>query len=32
VYDAVAWSSVIPLTAASIQSGGQPQAFPRFTS
>ncbi|MBN1343343.1 MAG: Gfo/Idh/MocA family oxidoreductase [Phycisphaerae bacterium] len=30
VYDAVVWSSLMPLTAASIRAGGQPQAFPDF--
>ena len=31
VYDAVAWSSIIPLSAASIADGGGPKAFPDFT-
>jgi predicted dehydrogenase len=31
VYDAVAWSAIIPLTAASIRAGGAPQKFPDFT-
>ena len=30
VYDAVAWSSIMPLSAASIRAGGEPQAFPDF--
>ncbi|MBN1345763.1 MAG: Gfo/Idh/MocA family oxidoreductase [Phycisphaerae bacterium] len=30
VYDAVAWSSIMPLSAASIRAGGQPQEFPDF--
>ncbi|GAF69669.1 unnamed protein product, partial [marine sediment metagenome] len=30
VYDAVAWSSIIPLSAASIRAGGKPQPFPDF--
>ena len=30
VYDAVVWSSITPLSAASIQAGGKPQAFPDF--
>jgi predicted dehydrogenase len=30
VYDAAAWSSIIPLTAASIETGGKPQEFPDF--
>lgn len=30
VYDAVAWSSIIPLSAASIEAGGRPVAFPDF--
>ncbi len=32
VYDAAAWSAVIPLSEASVQAGGAPQAFPDFTS
>jgi predicted dehydrogenase len=30
VYDAVAWSSIMPLSGASIRAGGRPQAFPDF--
>ncbi len=30
VYDAVAWSSITPLSAASIEAGGKPVAFPDF--
>ncbi len=30
VYDAVVWSSIIPLSAASIEAGGKPVAFPDF--
>ncbi len=30
VYDAVVWSSIMPLSAASIRAGGKPQAFPDF--
>ncbi len=30
VYDAALWASIIPLSAASIQAGGKPQAFPDF--
>lgn len=30
VYDAVAWSSIMPLSAALIRAGGKPQAFPDF--
>lgn len=32
VYDAAAWSAIIPLTAASIAAGGAPQQFPDFTA
>ena len=31
VYDAAAWSSITPLSEASIASGGTPQFFPDFT-
>ncbi|MBN1421290.1 MAG: Gfo/Idh/MocA family oxidoreductase [Planctomycetes bacterium] len=31
VYDAAAWSAVIPLSAASIRGGGEPQEIPDFT-
>ena len=30
VYDAVAWSSVMPLSAESVQAGGQPVPFPEI--
>jgi len=30
VYDAVTWSSVFPLSAESVQRGGQPVAIPDF--
>lgn len=32
VYDAAAWLAIGPLSAASIQQGGAPQAFPDFTN
>ncbi|MBN1343342.1 MAG: Gfo/Idh/MocA family oxidoreductase [Phycisphaerae bacterium] len=32
VYDAALWASIIPLSAASIQAGGKPQAFPDFAA
>jgi hypothetical protein len=31
VYDAALWSSVMPLSRASVENGSQPQAFPDFT-
>jgi len=31
VYDAAAWSAIIPLSAASIRAGGAPQEVPDFT-
>ncbi len=30
VYDAAAWSSITPLSAASLEAGGKPQEFPDF--
>lgn len=31
VYDAAAWSTITPLSAASVEQGGAPQKFPDFT-
>lgn len=31
VYDAAAWSCIVPLSAASIRAGGAPQEIPDFT-
>ena len=31
VYDAAAWSAILPLSAASLRAGGAPQEFPDFT-
>lgn len=30
VYDAAAWSAIVPLTCASVAAGGKPQEFPDF--